>query len=677
MFVHGIGFHEEPVALQTWVGAWSDAIKNSSKAAGFTLEFDDPLGVDGRPDSDEKDPGILYYEKLVRDHGDLNAAEYLAAVGGLLKDWITTEVGGVFGRDRDLFGIGIPEEVKWKAREVAVWAYDDKMRAALRKKVVAEITAKKPDVVIAHSYGGLITYDACIFEKPDLLKDRYFVTIGTQIGHPVLRQEYGGRQIPVQAKHWFNLYNPGDKVFVKSLEHIKAPNFTNLRVAHPNGHDGASYLGHEVAATQVWRVIRQGMETAGTGSRSLNLGALSRTLTEEEKPTRVRHRALLIGIDEYASVEVPPLKGCVNDTFQLSAALQEFSGFDPKAIRMLHNRRATKDNILAQLQWLLADVEPGDHRFFSFSGHGHRLASYDAAGFANEMEEILVTHEYDFTSTTGLRDRDFQDLYAYLDKRAHFLIFLDCCHAGGVTRDGGPAVRSFVGPSDVEHEYKRWNSKVRMWEQEGLAGKKGLNESFLPKAAEYNRHTHGRKKTQQELDAELSLWYGTAKDTRRIGRATPLRDLPHKAYDAITARLRKLHGEVDVSGPYLPTVFMACGEAQKASEYVHGSVSYGAYTYAMTLALSEMKGGSFNDLHGAASRKLAELGYSQTPEILGNPQQLNAEGVVARSGQRRSGARTAAPSKPAKAKKARKTTARKAVKGKAGTNAAKSAKKRR
>ncbi len=659
MFVHGIGFHEEKEALTTWVNSWSSAIRNSCKNAGFTFDFLDPLGKDGKPGGTDKDPGILYYEDLVKDHENLNAVEYLQVVGSLLKSWVATEIGGLFGRERDLFGIPIPEEIKWKARQVAVWAYDDKMRAALRKHVVKQIESKDPDVVIAHSYGGLITYDACMFEEPDLMKNRFYVTIGAQIGHPVLRQEYGGRQLPVQAKHWFNLYNPGDKVFVKSLEHIKAPNFTNLKVEHPDGHDGAAYLSQSVTANQVWRVIQDNLTTPAILNRDISLSRLTRAADKRDRPTRTRHRALLIGIDDYESSEVPPLKGCVNDTFQLSSVLQE-CGFDPKAIRMLHNRRATKDALIVQLSWLLDDAQPGDHRFFSFSGHGHRLASYDAAGFADEMEEILVTYEYDFTQTTGLRDRDFQDLYAYLPKEVHFLIFLDCCHSGGITRDGGPAVRSFVGPSDVEHEYKRWNVQVQMWEQDGLAGKKGLNANFLPAAAEYNRE-NPRHKSQEELDHEFALYYGANGDTRRIGRATPLRDIPHNKYDSITKELKKVQGKADIIGPYLPMVFMACRETEKACEYVHGSVNYGAYTYAMTLALRDTTRtgsgrGSFRQLHQAASEKLLLLGYTQTPDILGNDAQLDAETSFGRLSSKTTKAKVAPkPAKKAKSASKKKT----------------------
>ena len=615
MFVHGVGFHEENKVLAKWVPAWSRAIDNAVDQIGVELQFDNPFGPAQKPSPDKSDPGILFYEDLIKNHKAPSGPEYLAAVTSLLTSYLTTKVGSLFHRDR---GLLIDDEMKWKAREVAAWAHDDKLRTDLRKKVVAEIKAKKPDVVIAHSYGGLITYDACLFEDPDLLKDCYFVTLGTQIGNPLLRREFGGRQLPVKCKHWFNLYNPGDPVFVAPLDHIRADNFTHIVVEHPNGHDGVSYLGHPITADRVWRNISQGKEWL---ARSLEI----RTLHANSVRPPV-HRALLVGIDDYAHAEIPALKGCVNDTYLLSAALQE-SGIEHTSIRLLHNARATRSSLLDQLAWLLEDIREGDHRFFSFSGHGHRMATCDASGTPNAMEEILVTHDYAFTQTTGLRDRDFQDLYADLPNKAHFLIFLDCCHSGGMTRSSGPLVRSFAGPSDVEHPCVKWDASLQMWHQVGLAGNKGLNPEFLPPTY----------KTPALREEEKALYYGSDGDLRRIGRATQLRDIPHDKYDAIVARLKTSHPKTETGGPYLPLVYMACGETEKACEYIHGSVSYGAFTFAMVQALRDSAAGkpntlTYGQLLKAASTKLSQIGFLQQPSILAQKDQSNAVTPFGKSG---------------------------------------------
>ena len=666
LFIHGIGFHEATSQLQSWIPQWVAAITSSAKStSGITLDIANPFGQDGGPsglDGDfSKDPGVLYYERLVKSAGPPSAADYVMGVSSLLASAVTTTIGGLFGRDRSL--ADDLEDLRWKAEEVIGWAQNDKLRASLRQRVQEEVESKNPDIIVAHSYGTLITYDTCLFSAPDLLKDRYFITLGSQIGNPLLRKEFNGLQMPVRCRHWFNLYNPGDKVFVSSLQHIRADNFTQILTPHKVGlgHDGATYLAHTNFAAQAWPFILQDM-------KARSIGPAERALREPKpaaakvpaEPRRAMNRALLVGINEYADPSIPTLGGCVNDTFQLSATLQE-TGIDHRDIRLLHNKNATRQQLLDNIGWLLDDAQPGDNRVLSFSGHGHRRPTYALNGAPLEMHEILCTHDYvPADGSTGLRDADFQSLYASLPSAVHFMIFLDCCHSGGVTRDGGPAIRSFSGPADMEHESSKWNDELEMWEQGSLLHTQ-LNPKFLPKDhhskslaefwQELNRikAREGREKqahravselTSEELHLrELSLYYGANGDTRRIGRATPLRDLPHSRYDQNETLLRQLHPEYFASqaenglgakgGPYLPLVFMACGESEKASEYLHGAVSYGAFTYALTLTLRDIKHKripplNYGTLLVETARKLSTLGYTQTPDILGPPDQLYA-----------------------------------------------------
>jgi hypothetical protein len=645
LLVHGIGFHESEEQLQNWVPKWVSAIKDG--AAEHALDINDPFGADGRPSGVNgdfsKDPGILYYESLIKGYGSPSSIDYVAGVTSLLSSAVVTSVGGVFGRERGFFDD--LQELRWKAEQVIGWAQNVPLRKALRERVRDEIEAKNPDIVVAHSFGGLITYDACLFLDPDLLAKRFFITLGTQVGNPLLRKEFDGYQLPVRCRHWYNLYNPKDKVFVTSLEHIRADNFTQIITEHDEGggHDGVAYLSNSSFARIAWPQIAAARGGRAIPGVSPTARAVSKTPPKKvPRPASAGNRALLIGIDRYANPVVPPLHGCVNDTFQLSAALQE-SGIDHRHIRLLHNGRATRQNLLDNISWLLDDAQPGDHRILSFSGHGHRRPTYSIDGEAMEMHEVLCTHDYlTSSSETGLRDRDFQDLYANLPRGVHFMIFLDCCHAGGVSRAGGPAIRSFSGPTDIEHESSRWNPDLEMWEQGPLLHK-GLNPEFLPRTyhsrdlgelwQQLRKMEGGTRLSKTELhQKETSLYYGMYGDTRRIGRATPLRDVAHSRYDQVDKELRKLHPEQfkdSAGGPYLPLVFMACGETEQASEYVHGAVSYGAFTYALTLTLRDIKHGrtpalNYGQLLVETARKLRVLGYTQTPDILGPPEQLKA-----------------------------------------------------
>src|SRR6187402_3522000 len=130
MFVHGIGFHEEPEILNRWVDDWTAAISRSCIAAGVGFDFNHPLGADGSPGGPDGDPGVMYYENLIRQFPKPGARDYLEFIAAATKSYIFTKIGDAFRRERGL--LDIPEELKWKIREVAAWACDETMRAQLR-----------------------------------------------------------------------------------------------------------------------------------------------------------------------------------------------------------------------------------------------------------------------------------------------------------------------------------------------------------------------------------------------------------------------------------------------------------------------------------------------------------------------------------------------------------------
>lgn len=599
LYIHGVGFHEKPSVLKEWVPHWSGAIQESANAIGVSLPMYDPLGSDHLP-SPPDDPGVLYYEDIIHDHPEPSGAEYLRVVAQLLASYASTKVGEVFGT-RGL----VPDELKWKARQVAAWVIDDKLRADLRKRVISEIETKKPEVIIAHSYGGLILYDTLLFERPDLIAKTWLVTMGTQIGNPLLRREFGGRQESVACKHWFNLYNPRDPVFVETMAHIRGSNYTQVVTRHPYGHSGIGYLGFDETAQHVWRPISLGTPWVREKTRS-------RKLFRRASPVPKR-RALLVGLDKYADPRIPPLAGCVNDTYLLSAALQE-QKFEPHEIRLLHNERATRDGIVERLDWLLEDVEAGGERILAFSGHGDQVPVYDLNGEPDHLDEVLVTYDYDFEEGSGLRDDDLYRWYANLPYETRLLILLDCCHSGGTVRDNGPLVRSVQAPPDIAHRHLKWVESEQMWEQRSLPP---LNPDLL-----------STKRASKKKTEEFTLYYGSSGASRRIGRASVLRDLPAKRYDKIRKELERVDDKSGSRhlGPYLPLIFMACQEEEKACEYVHGSVNYGAFTYALVQALRDQRTGkepaTYSDLVELATKKLEKLKFPQKPAILGAPPHL-------------------------------------------------------
>ena len=77
-------------------------------------------------------------------------------------------------------------------------------------------------------------------------------------------------------------------------------------------------------------------------------------------------RALLVGLNKY-KIPGSDLNGCVNDVTNIRDILLKYFGFDVNDIRILIDDRATKENIMNRLRWLVADVKSGDRLLFHFS----------------------------------------------------------------------------------------------------------------------------------------------------------------------------------------------------------------------------------------------------------------------------------------------------------------------
>src|SRR5688572_21212041 len=87
-----------------------------------------------------------------------------------------------------------------------------------------------------------------------------------------------------------------------------------------------------------------------------------------------QRRALLIGIDEYRSATLPPLRGAVNDTETVAHVLVTRFGFAPADVRTLTNAEATRSAVLAALAKLVQDAGPADSVWLHYSGHGAQVA---------------------------------------------------------------------------------------------------------------------------------------------------------------------------------------------------------------------------------------------------------------------------------------------------------------
>lgn len=155
---------------------------------------------------------------------------------------------------------------------------------------------------------------------------------------------------------------------------------------------------------------------------------------------------LLVGVDHYQSPSITNLKGCVADALAMHTFLTAWLGVAEQNLRLLTatgneppQRVASRANILAAWEELMAQLEPGDQFFFHFSGHGAQAPSIDPHE-PDGFDETLIPCD---SRTNG---PDGQPIYDILDKEMAALIgqaeakealvtiFLDCCHSGSGTR---------------------------------------------------------------------------------------------------------------------------------------------------------------------------------------------------------------------------------------------------
>jgi len=152
--------------------------------------------------------------------------------------------------------------------------------------------------------------------------------------------------------------------------------------------------------------------------------------------------ALLIGITDYpssATFDVQKLKASVKDAQALADLLKDpqRGGFESGQVSVLTNEKATRRNILINLNEIAKKVAKDDMFVFFFSGHGYYSGGGDTT--------YLIPYDYDMSDpeTTCI---NFDDLSSKIQKMeaSKVLMILDACHAGGVKPKGARDVGASV-----------------------------------------------------------------------------------------------------------------------------------------------------------------------------------------------------------------------------------------
>ena len=567
--IHGIGGKD--ATMDQWSKEWEKAIREKS---GFTEELKfNFLKIDD-----------LFTESKDR----MGGIKYVQGISKFIASWVSTAIEEKF-RSR-----GFLDTVNWYAGMPAQFATDDVLRKKLQARLQKTVDDFQPSIVYAHSLGTLITYDF-LRQRAAVGKSNNFVLItsGSQIGHPTMRQLFGGVILPLKVKYWMNLHNENDKVFASRSITINSDNFSQVETPFEYStinHEVLKYMSHDNAVAQAWPVV---IAQVGTqASRAFSNNSLGiRSLEKNSTGRKANRKALLIGINDYPD-EQNRLNGCVNDVFRISEVLQEY-GFSPEEIRVTLNERATTKEIRARLQWLLADAKEGDLRFFFYSGHGAQIPSSHADYEMDRNDECLVPYDFDWTIEHAYTDKEFLELYSQLSLGVNFITVFDCCHSGGLTRSNGIKAKGLNPPDDIRHREIKWDERREMW---------------IPRKLKL-----AGQKLFKDKEDNTSIYNGLNGKTNKLGRAIPLWS-NIKDFE----RARKKYA---AHGPFMPVILEACGENESAYEYRHGVTSYGAFTYSLTTILRQQRAKgkkfSFEDLMTATSKQLFDLEYNQKPVLAG------------------------------------------------------------
>lgn len=563
MGFHGLGDHR----TSDWEAEWEAAVRTAFPGKDITLEFQ-----------------MVNYDDIF-ETTKISALESATALWKLAKSGVSEITRRQRGTLTD-----ISDKIKWTAGYVVAWVEDEEFKRKTRQRVLDSIQEYKPDIVLAHSLGSLITYNAFTHhdtttgDLPGILAKTRYITFGSQIANPfVIRNLTNGRVQQPGVRFWYHLYNVNDDVFTAPIRLFDTKTFSQTDTPFDDegygDHSAPSYLGHSATIQNVWRSIAA--ETTGAKVFAPAIVAGPRGGKKQ--------KALLVGINDYPNPE-QRLEGCINDVFTMSAVLQD-CGFAPESIRTCLDGRATADGILSRLKWLLDDPKPGDELIFYYSGHGAQVPEYGENFEPDHYVETLVPWDFDWSPEKFISDDQIYGLYSQLPYDCRLVLIFDCCHSGGIHRAGGARPRGITPPDDIRHRELKWDGKTKMWVQRDFDR---INKDFTAK---------------KSLAAE---YFGQKGSTERIGRASMLRGLSASQY----TRLKKENDMIS-PGPYLPVIIEACGEGQFSYEYRHGAASHGAFTYVLAKLLREEKKISFEALIAKTREQLADLQYDQEPKILG------------------------------------------------------------
>ncbi|ORY45301.1 metacaspase [Rhizoclosmatium globosum] len=305
-----------------------------------------------------------------------------------------------------------------------------------------------------------------------------------------------------------------------------------------------------------------------------------------------RKKALLVGINYIGSKHA--LAGCINDAHNLQNFLVQQYGYKTDQRSMLVMTDDNKDpryvpttkNLLGAFHWLVYDARPGDHLFFSYSGHGGQVPDTNDNDRASGMDDTICPVDFE---QSGQIDSDLlhKALVTALPDGVKLVVVMDCCHSGTMLElpyTYAPDENGQMNPKEaiqvgikvftgVTHLLQGGFSASKIQEAKGLlADVKGLAHMFSGSPATtdnngYKREEFSEAKTETPKEAYLiagCLDAQTSADTSFNGQASGaltyallnvLRENKQLSYEQLLAQLRGF-----MQGKFSQVPQLSCGK---------------------------------------------------------------------------------------------------------------------
>ncbi|MEK7257165.1 MAG: SUMF1/EgtB/PvdO family nonheme iron enzyme, partial [Bacteroidota bacterium] len=154
---------------------------------------------------------------------------------------------------------------------------------------------------------------------------------------------------------------------------------------------------------------------------------------------------LAIGINAYPHFH--KLRNAVRDVQQVVALLQEKYCFDPAFTRLLTEKEATRDQIIAALDLLVETVGENDNLIIYYSGHVHLNPKTERGYWLPFDAEPGKTARF-------ISNSDLKDFLNDIPSR-HTLLLSDACFSGSLFK-GTQASASDLAIEELEQRRSRW-----------------------------------------------------------------------------------------------------------------------------------------------------------------------------------------------------------------------------